>query len=1067
LESPNESCPHQDQLEVRPQSRPSQVRLQKEIFHAVTDLVNLRRLLTTAANGYVDPVRLEGSGWLHDTKAHILQNCLFGVDIQQQAIEICRLRLWLSLVVDYDLGLDPFAADKSRFGAAIERISQLPNLEMNFHRGDSLHDHISGVPIVVLPDRASRHAEELDAIRKLGQQLHQATRADRKRPLRLKILQKRLSLSRRILESEIRALRSQDSALDNLFGLAESAAKKRERLTREIGQLEGALGKVGDDQRQLERLENRIYDEQFYPKLRKLEGAAFDSPFNFSWTIDFPGIFSWGPDRSGFHIIVGNPPFVTARNPNKRELWRRRWPLVCYKKYSLVAPFFQLSFALLARSGQLGFIVSNAFTKREFGQPLVERFFPTVEIQKVVDCSGLLFPGHGTPTCIIFGRNQRPSPEIPIRIAAILPGGGDLRTPPEESPLWHALAAHHDQPGYADSRIEVVDRARTALAKWPWNFDASCEPTRDLIEKNNPLRLRSILGADVGFMFIIGRNDIFIIPSDMARRIRISQALLRPIMVGDDLRNYTFRGQDLVIFPYDLKTLKLLRFEKEAGEAYYFGKFRQDLSQRPTFSGSFADEGRLPYQFHQLPVERAKNRRSIAFPEIATHGHFVFDARGRAFHQKSPLIKLPDSAGDADHHLITSLVNSSAALFWLKQVCFNKGAGEDEHRDRFEYAGGKIQQLPVPLQIAEAVQQKRNSDTNQLAEFARACCEHGERLRSLALRKLFEKTLEAYHAWNSSLPGYVAPDSVLGAPFNRASDLHRAYDRARATRDQLCAEMVALQEDMDWLVYAAYGILSADHLATAPTLPGRANVPGSYSPMSLDQAQRPFRLWEQAEGNYPKAVSLIPPGWPLERRALWTARLSAIRDEEHIRRIEQPVYKRRWDEQWKVGNQWCCGPVAYAAEFVDAFEWWLREKAEWWLENEANGGPVELDAFVAALWKDPRIQAAWPLAAEQQAFLEHEKAREKAEAEEDIPPPPPTPSVDFVGFARAFKRIVDDETVPENLPWAVPFDELEQKRKLKVPAKVRSIRGQLNVPRERFHLRGRTTYLWAGLQFRK
>src|SRR5207253_9172775 len=41
LESTDESRPHQDQLEVRPQNRPTQVRLQKEIFHAVRDLVEL------------------------------------------------------------------------------------------------------------------------------------------------------------------------------------------------------------------------------------------------------------------------------------------------------------------------------------------------------------------------------------------------------------------------------------------------------------------------------------------------------------------------------------------------------------------------------------------------------------------------------------------------------------------------------------------------------------------------------------------------------------------------------------------------------------------------------------------------------------------------------------------------------------------------------------------------------------------------------------------------------------------------------------------------------------------
>src|SRR5262249_32085753 len=111
------------------------------------ELVNLRRLAETAANGYVDPVRQPGTSWLHDAKDDAVQHWLFRVEIQQQPIEICRLRFWLSLVVDYDLGLDPFGAERTQFLAAIRRISQLPNLEMSFHRGDSLLDLISDVRV--------------------------------------------------------------------------------------------------------------------------------------------------------------------------------------------------------------------------------------------------------------------------------------------------------------------------------------------------------------------------------------------------------------------------------------------------------------------------------------------------------------------------------------------------------------------------------------------------------------------------------------------------------------------------------------------------------------------------------------------------------------------------------------------------------------------------------------------------------------------------------------------------------------------------------------------------------
>jgi hypothetical protein len=69
--------------------------------------------------------------------------------------------------------------------------------------------------------------------------------------------------------------------------------------------------------------------------------------------------------------------------------------------------------------------------------------------------------------------------------------------------------------------------------------------------------------------------------------------------------------------------------------------------------------------------------------------------------------------------------------------------------------------------------------------------------------------------------------------------------------------------------------------------------------------------------------------------------LEVIRGNEHIRRIEQPVYKRRWDEQWKVGNRWQCGAVAYDAELIEAFNWWLAEKAEWCLER--SGKPTGFD----------------------------------------------------------------------------------------------------------------------------
>jgi hypothetical protein len=393
----------------------------------------------------------------------------------------------------------------------------------------------------------------------------------------------------------------------------------------------------------------------------------------------------------------------------------------------------------------------------------------------------------------------------------------------------------------------------------------------------------------------------------------------------------------------------------------------------------------------------------------------------------------------------------------LKQVCFNKGAGEDEHRDRFEYGGSKVQQLPIPSPIADALRGKANALAERLTALARGCWERGRQLPALALAKAFEKEGEAYHAWNVALPGHVPPAPEFAPPFATEKELRAAIARAVAARESFRAEMIALQEEMDWLVYAAYGLLPADDPAVG-RVPSRGAPSGdaAYNPEPLAEPDRPFRFWSRAEGDFTRAVALIPADWPAERKHLWEARLAAIRNNEHIRRIEAPVYKRRWDEQWKVGNRWTAGPAAYAQELADAFRDWLAEKAEWHLEHQAKGGPLGLDAWCAGLWSDARVQAAWPVIADAITQVELHKIelggkKPKKQPEADASP---------TAFAKYFRTVIADESVPDGIPPAVPWGKLE--KKMTIPKSAMAVRGKLNVPRERFRVRKDGSYLWVG-----
>jgi hypothetical protein len=129
--------------------------------------------------------------------------------------------------VDYELGVNPFEAERSKFIEAINHISQLPNLEMNFRRGDSLHDYICGHPVRLDGTQLADYTDDLARIEKSGQELHQAKRAEKKKRLRLEILAQRLDLGKRVVTDQIRAL-STNQQVGDLFGLTGSDAASYE-----------------------------------------------------------------------------------------------------------------------------------------------------------------------------------------------------------------------------------------------------------------------------------------------------------------------------------------------------------------------------------------------------------------------------------------------------------------------------------------------------------------------------------------------------------------------------------------------------------------------------------------------------------------------------------------------------------------------------------------------------------------------------------------------------------------------------------------------------------------------
>lgn len=142
--------------------------------------------------------------------------------------------------------------------------------------------------------------------------------------------------------------------------------------------------------------------------------------------------------RGQYHVVIGNPPYITVKDAGLNERIRAAYPQVCSGKYSLALPFAQLMTELAMPGGWIAQLTANSFMKREFGRKFVQDYLPRFDLRWVIDTSGAYIPGHGTPTVILVHRNQAPTGDT---VSSVLGVRGEPSTPtdPAEGVVWTAI----------------------------------------------------------------------------------------------------------------------------------------------------------------------------------------------------------------------------------------------------------------------------------------------------------------------------------------------------------------------------------------------------------------------------------------------------------------------------------------------------------------------------------------------------------------------------------------------------------------------------------------------------
>jgi hypothetical protein len=615
-----------------------------------------------------------------------------------------------------------------------------------------------------------------------------------------------------------------------------------------------------------------------------------------------------------YHAVVANPPYIMPKDRSLNEKYRERYS-ACHMKYPLAVPFMQRIFDLACEGGYTGQITANSFMKREFGKKLIEEFLPTLDLTHVIDTSPAhpAIESHGTATVILFGRNRAP---VQPSVRSVLGIRSDKRDRgnPTGGRGWKAIVDSVDIVGVRSEFLSVVDAPRTTYAKHPWSIGGGgAAELKEQLDEAGEAKLGG-LAENIGISSVTGADDVYVFSgAGSLARHRVEHSV--PFVTGDNVRDWRVNVSEAALWPYDQK-FRLLKLDQLTDLIRVLWPCKQAISQRRRFGTPMLLKGAVWYEWQELYHDKLCTPLSITFPCVATHNHFVLDRGGRVFNRHAPIIKLPPASTEDDHLALLGLLNGSTACFWMKQVCYSKGAGginegvKSEQWEQFrEFTSTILQGFPLPAGRPLAL-------ARQLDPLA---------------RDLVEQT-----------PAHVI------ARWDCTSSLSTMLDTAGVAYGRIRGRMIALQEDLDWQCYRLYGLLDED--LSGPSTDELALGQRAFE-IVLARKMRDEGLqttWFARHGSTPATET---------DDLLTLRRIAAIESNPQIALIERPEYKRRWnDTPWEEKVQ-------------AALHAWLLDRLESYFDidgrmNDAGKPTAKVDVSLLSTAKpadlagrDPAFQA--------------------------------------------------------------------------------------------------------------
>ena len=271
---------------------------------------------------------------LFEEKRKLIENCLFGVDINRNSVRICQLRLWIELL-------------KNAFYRQDGTLETLPNIDINIKTGDSL---LSRFTLDQSLSSAFRSAGlTVGEYRRLVGEYKNTREKSVKRELERRLSSVKQSFQKEALSNltksinaEIAALRAREAQL----GLFEDSESEEAARNSELDEARASIAKL--EVRREQEIKRKTYQNAL------------------EWRFEFPEILSSREEFEGFDIIIGNPPYGVPVKGERREIITKIVGKV--PDFEIYYMFLNQGRRLLKSGGRLSFIIPNMLLSNVYAQ---------------------------------------------------------------------------------------------------------------------------------------------------------------------------------------------------------------------------------------------------------------------------------------------------------------------------------------------------------------------------------------------------------------------------------------------------------------------------------------------------------------------------------------------------------------------------------------------------------------------------------------------------------------------------------------------------------------------------